>query len=899
MGTAVNYSCQGPESKTLTAPRMLDTPRSKNRKRNQERTKEIVMRPINVYSVLPKLPKRLLPLWELAHNCLFSWDSNIESIFIQIDQGLWQKSYRNPVWFLNHLSQKTLEEFARDELFLERLDEVYQSLQHYLGKKTSTAHFQGAIPGQPVIAYFSLEYGLALCLTIYSGGLGILAGDHLKSASDLNLPLVGIGLCYQEGYFRQYLTPDGWQQERYPVNDFEELPMTSMNNKSGTPLIITVDLAGQPLAARVWKVQAGRVSLYLLDTKLQENPPHLREVTSRLYGGDLEMRIWQEILLGVGGIKALRALGLEPKVIHMNEGHSAFAGLERIREYMNAFKMPFEAAMELVASTSVFTTHTPVPAGNDRFPPDLMQRYFEKYARDMGLAFKVLLALGREDPRDDNEPFCMTVLALKLSRFNNGVSELHGRVSRRMWKRVWPQYPEEDIPIGAITNGVHTASWVAPDIALLFDRYLGSNWREEADCNRVWARAEAISESELWRTHERLRARLVDYARIRLQRQLRAKGARRKALEMAAEVLDPEALTVGFARRFATYKRANLFLMDMDRLIRMLTNKQRPIQFIFAGKAHPQDNEGKRIIQDIISLCRKEECRQKLIFLEDYDIEIAQYMLQGCDVWLNNPRRPLEACGTSGMKALVNGVLNLSTLDGWWDEAYRPDNSVGWAIGMGEEYQDAGYQDFVESQTLYNILENELLHDFYDRSGGDLPRIWIRKMKLALKELVAKYNSHRMVEDYANKAYLPAFENFKRLEKDTFQPAKDLAAWRMDLMTKWSGLQIRNVRSETPTRLVVDDSLDVEAEVFLNGIAPEHVNVQIYYGTVDHEGHFYNRLFNSMEPRATARDGWLRYTGTARPGQAGRFGYTVRIMPQHPLLLDPHSLGLVHWAPVD
>ena len=854
------------------------------------------MRPISIYSVLPNLPEQLKPLWELAHNFWFAWNSNIENLFAQIDQQLWDKSYRNPVWFLNHVPQKVLEDLANDEIYLERMREVNLSLQQYLSRKTSPVVFPDALSGQPVVAYFSLEYGISLCLPIYSGGLGILAGDHLKSASDLNLPLVGIGLCYQQGYFRQYLTPDGWQQERYPINDFEEMPLTLVEDEKGSPLLICMELAGQPLHARIWKCQVGRITLFLLDSNIADNPEHFRKITAQLYGGDLEMRIWQEFLLGIGGIKALRALGMEPRVIHMNEGHSAFAGLERIREFMTGHGMPFEAAMELTASTSVFTTHTPVPAGNDRFPADLMQRYFEPYAREMGLAFKVLLALGRENPRDDSEHFCMTVLALKLSRFNNGVSTLHGRVSRDMWQRVWAQFPAEDIPIGALTNGVHTATWVAPDIALLYDRYLGSNWREDADCKRVWTLAEGISESELWRTHERLRARLVDYVRMRLQKQLRAKGARRRALEIAAEVLDPEALTVGFARRFATYKRAYLILSDRERLLRLIRDKERPIQFIFAGKAHPQDNEGKKIIQDLLELCRSEECRQKMIFLEDYDMEIAKYMVQGCDVWLNTPRRPLEACGTSGMKALVNGVLNMSTLDGWWDEAYRPDNSVGWAIGLGEEYEDPGYQDFVESQTLYNLLENEVLHDFYDRGRGGLPRTWVRKMKLGLKELVPEYNSHRMVDGYVKTAYLQAFENYKRLEKDNFQPAKELAAWRMDLMTKWGGLEVRNVTSEGEQRMVVGDQFKVEADIFLNDIDPKFLRVEVYCGTVDHAGNFSNRRFSVMDPAGKSADGWQRYRGMAEPGQAGRFGYTVRILPAHPLLLDPHSLGLVCWA---
>ena len=457
------------------------------------------------------------------------------------------------------------------------------------------------------MAYFSLEYGIGLCLPIYSGGLGILAGDHLKSASDLNVPLVGMGLLYQQGYFRQYLTPDGWQQERYPVYDCEQMPVRPARDEHGEWIVVRLDLAGRPLAARVWRADVGRIPLYLLDTGMPENPPEFRQITERLYGGNLEMRLWQEILLGIGGVKALQALGLTPKVVHMNEGHSAFAGLERIRRFMAEKGLSFEAALELTASSSVFTTHTPVPAGNDRFPPDLLQRYFEPYAREMGLAFKVFLALGREDPRDDSEQFCMTVLALRLSRFNNGVSRLHGKVSRQMWRRIWPRYPVDDVPIGSVTNGVHVPTWVAPDMAMLFDRYLGSNWREDPDSSRVWAQAETIAEAELWRVRERLRSRLVDFVRERLRSQLQAKGARLGDIRAASEVLNPEALTIGFARRFATYKRAYLLLKDKNRLKELVGSQSRPVQFIFAGKAHPQDNEGKRIIQELVTLCRSPE----------------------------------------------------------------------------------------------------------------------------------------------------------------------------------------------------------------------------------------------------------------------------------------------------
>jgi len=855
------------------------------------------MQPLRMYSVVPKLPPKLKPLWELAYNLLFAWNDDIVSLFAQVDRKLWRECYGNPVGFLNRLPQRTLETLAGDEFFVDRVQDLLQQLRTYLARQTSSIPFPDR-DDSPLVAYFSLEYGITQCLPIYSGGLGILAGDHLKSASDLCVPLVGIGLCYQQGFFRQYLTPDGWQQERYPIYDFEQMPLTLCKDATGERIMIHVDLRGERVFAQIWKAQVGRVSLYLMDTNVPENQPASRQLTNRLYGGDLETRVRQEYLLGIGGIRALEALGLKPKVIHMNEGHSAFAGLERIANFMDKHKLSFEAAMELVASSSIFTTHTPVPAGNDRFPPDLIQAYFEDYARRLGLAFKVLLALGREDPRNDAEHFCMTVLALKLSRFNNGVSKLHGVVSRKMWNRVWNQYPVEDVPIGAITNGVHVPTWVAQDMATLFDRYLGANWREDPDCGRVFSQVPLISDAELWRTHERLRERLVGFVRERLRDQLLARGAKRSELQNAEEVLDPQALTIGFARRFATYKRANLLLKDKERLIKLLSDPSKPVQFVFAGKAHPHDNEGKKIIQDLVQLCNSPQCRFNMVFLEDYDIGIASYLVQGVDVWLNTPRRPLEACGTSGMKAMCNGVLNCSTLDGWWAEAWLPDNSVGWAIGMGEEYEDGGYQDFVESQTCYNILENEIIPTFYDRGHGNLPRNWIRKMKDSISQLAPIYNSHRMVEDYARIAYVPAIENYNRLTREDCAAAKDLASWRMDMMTKWSNLEIRAIQAADPAQLHVGDPVDVTAEVHLNGIRPEDVEVQIYSGRLDYEGKFAQRDTVVMHTTGTTPDGWYIYTGEIHPTEAGRFGFTVRILPHHPLLLDSHSLGLIRWAQV-
>ncbi len=852
------------------------------------------MQPLKVFSVIPRLPEGLEPLRELAYNLWFSWNDEIETLFSQIDQRLWRETEKNPVRFLNRLSQAKLRELAQDDFYLQRLQDGVHKLSTYLSRPSSPL-FREASQRQPALAYLSLEFGIAQSLPIYSGGLGILAGDHLKSASDLNIPLVAIGLAYKQGYFRQYLTPDGWQQERYPEYDFEQLPIRRALTPDDSPASVTVDLAGRALTAHIWKAQVGRVALYLLDTNIPDNPQDFRELTARLYGGDLEMRIRQEILLGMGGIRALAVLGLSPKVIHMNEGHSAFAGLERLRSFMHQ-GLSFEAAQEVAAANSIFTTHTPVPAGNDRFPMEMMRRYFEGYANEVGLAFKVFMALGRENPFNDNEDFCMTVLALRLSRFSNGVSRLHGRVSRDMWKQVWNQYPVEDVPIGSVTNGVHAPTWVASDIGLLNDRYLGPNWREDPDCTRTWEQAANIPDAELWRTHERLRARLIDFARFRLRKQLEAQGARRKELQHADEVLNPEALTIGFARRFATYKRADLLLQEQDRLLRLIADKHRPIQFIFAGKAHPADSGGKQLIRELTALCRTPECRFNMVFIEDYDMEVAQYLLSGCDIWLNNPRRPLEACGTSGMKAMLNGVIQFSTLDGWWDEAYKPDNSLGWAIGQGEEYSDPEYQDFVERQTLYNVLEHEIIPEFYDRGHGGLPRAWIRRMKQALVELGPRFTAHRMVMEYVQSAYVPAYENYLRLSANDFSAARELAAWRMDMMTRWSSVEIRNARANTDTQLHVDDSLIIEADVQLSGLPPENVMVEAYFGPVRQDGTFASRDIASMSPVKDLADGWVHYRGEATPPEAGRFGYTVRAVPAHPLLLDPHSLGLIRWA---
>ncbi len=854
------------------------------------------MLPLRVFSVTPNLPTSLVPLRELAYNHRFSWSPGVEALFEEMDPALWDKSYKNPVWLLNHVPQERLDELGQDAIYLERLARQMELLDAYRDAPSPYA-FPDVPPGAPAIAYFSLEFGVSLCLPIYSGGLGILAGDHLKSASDLRVPLLGIGLAYAHGYFRQYMTPDGWQQERYPDYDFEQMPLHPALCPDGTPAVVHLAIGDRPLAAKIWEARVGRVPLYLLDTNIAENPPEFRQITSRLYGGNLEMRLWQEILLGIGGVKALRVLGHSPQVIHMNEGHSAFAGLERVRLLMQENNLPFEVAVEISASGSIFTTHTPVPAGNDRFPPDLMQRYFEPYARDMGLAFKVFMALGREDPHNDAEDFCMTVLALRLSRFNNGVSRLHGQVSRKMWRLIWSQFPMEDVPIGSITNGVHAPTWVAPEMGRLYERHLGESWREEADCARIWQRAVEIPDDALWSTHEFLRARLVYATRKHLRAQMQAQGCRAQELALAETVLDPHTLTIGFARRFATYKRARLIMQDLESLTRVVSDKERPVQFIFAGKAHPQDQGGKQLMKDIINLCRQAPFRSKMVFLEDYDMDLARTMISGCDVWLNNPRRPLEACGTSGMKAMFNCALQFSTLDGWWDEAWRPDNGLGWAIGKGEDYDDPDYQDAVELQTLYKVLESEIIPDFYDRDVSGLPRVWVRRMKDALAEFGPRFHSHRMVQDYLKTAYIPACAGAHGLYRDNFAPARELSAWRMNIMTRWGGLRVTDVETLGGVDpLLVGTSVTVRAKVHLADIPPEHLRLEICLGPLGTDDAFIDRHLSLMHPVGGPDNGIQTWEGSFRPKETGRFGFTVRAMPAHPLLPAANSLGLLRWA---
>ncbi|MBW1740547.1 MAG: alpha-glucan family phosphorylase [Deltaproteobacteria bacterium] len=851
------------------------------------------MKAIYKYNVLAKLPDRLKPLERLAYNLWFSWHHDIGYLFSRMDAELWESSKHNPVYMLGAISQKRLEQLAEDAGFLAQMDRVYEQLEQYLSVQPSPIP-EARDLARFGVAYFSAEFGLAECLPIYSGGLGVLAGDYLKSASDLNFPAVGVGLFYHEGYFQQYLNADGWQQEAYPENDISTMPASLMTDENGQPVMVEVSIQGEPVKIQIWRLMVGRVPLYLLDTNIKENSPEHRYITSRLYGGDWDMRLRQEIVLGIGGVRALRALGVEASAYHMNEGHSAFSALERIRILKNEHSLSFDAAREFVVATNTFTTHTPVPAGNDMFSPDLMHTYFEDYVQSLGIAFKVFLGFGRQEPGNDQETFSMTVLALRLSAHSNGVSRLHASVSRNMWHKIWPKNPMEDIPIYPITNGIHIPSWISKDMAELFDRYLGPNWIEDPDSQKVWKQVKQIPDSELWRTHERRRERLVAFARRRLQTQLKSHGASAQELETAAQVLNPEILTIGFGRRFANYKRATLILQDQDRLVKLLTHPERPIQIIIAGKAHPQDAPAKELIRRIIHFANLEEVRHRFVFIQDYNIRVARMMLQGCDVWINTPRRPLEACGTSGMKAIPNGVLNLSTLDGWWDEGYDP--SYGWAIGRGETYEDHHLQDEVESRDIYNLLEREIVPLFYDRGLDNLPRGWLEKMKAAMCYLCPIFNCHRMLQDYTNQCYISASRRYNELSRDDMKGANELAQWRQKILTNWDQIRINRIHVHGGTPVPVSGYLKIGTDIFLNELKPEDVDVDIYFGPLSFKDEFTERETIQMKAVDSDGNGNHHFEGEIPCTETGKYGFTIRVMPSRQKMETPYTTGLVIWA---
>ncbi|HOZ45530.1 MAG TPA: alpha-glucan family phosphorylase [Candidatus Hydrogenedentes bacterium] len=849
---------------------------------------------ITTFTVVPRLPTELKALAEISDNLWWCWDPEAIELFVRLDRDLWVQSNQNPKRVLGEISQKRLERLARDESFLAHLERVHGRLSKYLRGGKWLENNPDAPEGF-CVAYLSAEFGLLESISIYSGGLGILAGDYLKAASDAGMPLVGIGLLYREGYFQQYLNADGWQQERYPENVFHDMPIALVRDDANQPMIVPVDYPGRVVQARVWKCMVGRVPLYLLDTDFETNAEEDREITGQLYGGDRDMRIRQEILLGMGGIRALRALKIQPTVYHMNEGHSAFMALERIRDLMSREPLNFDQAADAVRAGSVFTTHTPVPAGNDMFEPAMVQRYFADYCARVGLSLDRLLALGRQDPHDAHEPFCMTVLALRFSVASNGVSALHGEVAREMWHRTWPGLPRHEVPITSVTNGVHLPFWISRDLAGLHDRYLGPAWVANPSDQATWNRIEEIPDAELWRTHERRRERLVNFARRRLVKQLYNRAAPDAEIEAAREALDPEALTIGFARRFATYKRSYLLLMDPERLMRILTNKERPVQILMAGKAHPADTQGKDLVRKVIHFARQPEARGHIVFIEDYDINVARYMVQGVDCWLNTPRRPFEASGTSGMKAAANGALNISIQDGWWCEAVLLGKN-GWSIGKGESYTDPTEQDIVESQALYEILETEVVPMFYDRTHGGVPRDWIARMKTAIRTICPVFNSNRMLHEYATRFYVPFSCRRRDLRADGRVRSVALTAWKQQIQRCWDQVRFVNVESGPTEGLEYGSHLKVTADLFLGELTSEDVRVELYHGDVDRRQQIVEGRAQAIPCVGHLENNVYRFEGELMCDKTGRRGFQARVIPENADLSGPFECGLVTWA---
>lgn len=860
---------------------------------------------VRSFTVIPALPDSLRDLEFIAKNLFWSWNPESAELFKRIDGNLWRACGHNPAILLGSASQSRLEALAENQGFLRDLQREADKLKSYLSGAT---WFDGICTEsiKPTVAYFSAEFGLHESLPIYAGGLGVLAADHLKSASDLGVPLVAVGLLYTKGYFRQYLNVDGSQQEVYVENDFYNMPVELVRKDSGRPLTVSVEYPGRSVRAQIWYVSVGRVKLHLLDTNIPANSPADRMITASLYGGDAELRLRQEIMLGIGGFKALAAMNIRPSVCHMNEGHAAFMGLERIRQLRNTRNMTFDEALEATRSSNIFTIHTLVKAGLDEFRVELMDKYFGTYFPHLGINRQQFLALGRILPDDDNEPFKMPILAIRLSSRINGVSKLHAQMSREVWGSLWLGVPVDEVPITSITNGVHAKSWLSSEMNSLYERYLEPNWSERSVDGVVWESVDQIPDEELWSSHQRCKERLIVFARDRLKAQMQRRGASHTEMGWAEEVLDPQVLTIGFARRFVAYKRGNLLLRDPERFVRLLTDKDRPLQIIFAGKAHPRDAEGKGIISQIINFAAQQDVRRRVVFLENYDIDVARAMIQGVDVWLSNSRRPMEASGTSGMKAALNGVLHIGTLDGWWCEGYRPDG--GWAIGAGESYDQTGYQDEVDSQSLYNVLENEVVPLFYTRSADNLPRAWVRRVKNSIKRIAPRFNTHRMVAEYTRRFYSPAATKWQHLTADEESRAKAFASWKANMREAWPELSIKDVlievgngeHSDEPDRkqyqVKVGSTLNVRTLVELGKISPDDVSVELYHGPLNTWGDIKNGSAVRMDHQeALQQNGEHWFAGSVPCERTGQHGVAVRVVPRHPDMANPYDLGLILW----
>ena len=848
----------------------------------------------NKITVNPQLPKRIGKLSEIANNLWWSWNTEFLRLFKMIDRDLWETCEKNPVKFLKQVSQDRLEAVATNQEFLKEYDRLAKEFDDYVTSKNTWFSNKYPENKKDLIAYFSAEYGLDQTIPIYSGGLGILSGDHLKSASDLGIPLVAVGLLYKNGYFHQKINGYGDQETEYNNIDLSNLPINPVKDENGDELKIYVKFEKRKIYLKVWQINVGRIKLYLLDSDIDENKPEDREVTLKLYGGDQEMRIKQEIVLGMGGTNLLtRALGLNPTVYHMNEGHSAFLILELIKNIIKEKKVSFEVAKDIASSKTVFTTHTPVPAGNDIFPIALVEKYFKEFWPRLGLEREEFLKLGMK-PCTDLEPgFNMGILALKVAGKKNGVSKLHGAVSRELFGDVWPEIAANESPITYVTNGIHTCSWLAPSLKELYNKYLIPYWQDNIYKDEVWENINNIPNQELWEIHQKRKQKLLEIVKESTTNRLRRSGYSYEEINDITSKLNPNALTIGFARRFATYKRATLIFRDLERITQILNNAERPVQLIFAGKAHPADKEGQDLIKRIHEISMMPQFKGKIFLLENYNIAMSRYLVSGVDVWLNNPRRPMEASGTSGQKASVNGVINFSVLDGWWAEGYNQEN--GWTIGTNAEFTSYEEQDDADSQSMYRTLEEKIIPTYYDKDENGISEKWMRIMKNSITSTGGKYSTSRMLVDYTNNLYMPLC-NLTRKYYENIDNVAEFNLWKKNLYINWKDIKITQKNNLNNITMDAGNNIEVKCEVKLPNISVDNIEAQCYYGKILDNGIVENVSIIPMKLTSKDEENKIyEYTTKIELRTGGNYGYTFRVMPKHEMLLDSENLNLVKW----
>ncbi len=849
----------------------------------------------NKITVNPQLPKRINKLSEISNNLWWTWNSEFLKLFQYIDIDLWETVGKNPVKFLRLVSQEKLEKATENQEFLKKYDKVVADYENYMNSKSTWFSKKYPNNKNDLIAYFSAEYGLDETIPIYSGGLGILSGDHLKSASDLGLPFVAIGLLYKNGYFNQVINGYGQQSAVYKNLELDNLPILPVKTEGGEDLIIGVKLPRKKLYLKVWKINVGRIKLYLLDSDIEQNADKdYKEITLKLYGGDQEMRIRQEIVLGMAGVELLKQLKLEPTVYHMNEGHSSFLILELIKNIIENQKVSFEIAREIASSKTVFTTHTPVPAGNDIFPIELVEKYFKDFWVKLGIEREEFLKLGMKPGKDLEPGFNMGILALKIAGKKNGVSKLHGAVSRELFGEVWPNIAADESPITHITNGIHTCSWLAPNLKQLYNRYLQPYWQDKIYDDAVWENIADIPNEELWSEHQKRKEKLMKLVKDNVSTRLRKSGVGYEDIKDIVSKLNPNALTIGFARRFATYKRATLIFRDLERITEILNDEERPVQLIFAGKAHPADKEGQDLIKYIHEISMKPQFKGKIFLLENYNIQIARYLVSGVDVWLNNPRRPMEASGTSGQKASVNGVINFSISDGWWAEGYNSKN--GWLIGNNDEYESYDIQDNADSESIYNTLENKIIPAYYSKNENGISEKWMELMKNSIISTGGKYSTSRMVVEYTEKLYMPLCNLYNNYYRN-LEEVTSFNSWKKDLFNRWNDIKITGISKMENVSIDAGNNIEVSCIVELPNINQDNIQVEVYYGKILDNGIIKKMeiIPMTLEKQMEERNNSYLYKAKIQLTTGGNYGYTFRVMPRHKMILDSANLDLIKW----